>query len=187
MSTMGEPHPSGLKTRPLFRAEYDGLVELGAFEDEHIELIEGVLVEMSPEGGEHAAVIQELTWLFARGVSEDLRVRVAAPWAASDRSEPEPDLAVVPAGLPRTAHPDVALLLVEVSYSSRRIDLGLKAAVYDAAGVPEYWVVDLVHQVVHRHVGPTGWGYEVVTQHQSGERLSACGVDVDLAALLGAR
>ena len=38
------------KIRPLRRVEYDKLVALGVFEGERIELIDGVLLQMSPIG-----------------------------------------------------------------------------------------------------------------------------------------
>ena len=167
--------------RPLRRAEYDQLVDQGAFDDEKIELIEGVLVEMSPEGTDHAWVIQQLTKLLARALPEHLALRVTAPWAASERSEPEPDLAVVPAANYRRDHPAAARLLIEVSRSSRRKDLGVKARVYAAAGVPEYWVVDLAGAVVVRHTQPRPDGYGEVTVHGPDDHLEVEGVVVELA------
>jgi Uma2 family endonuclease len=169
--------------RPLRRAEYDQLVDQGAFDDEKLELIEGSLVEMSPEGTDHAWVIQKLTTLFARSLPTHLALRVTAPWAASERSEPEPDLAVVPAANYRRDHPATARLLVEVSRSSRRKDLGVKARVYAAAGVPEYWVVDLAREVVVRHTQPAPAGYGAVTTHGPDETLEVEGVVVELAPL----
>jgi Putative restriction endonuclease len=64
--------------RPLRRAEYDQLVDQGAFDDEKIELIEGVLVEMSPEGTDHAWVIQQLNKVLTRALPEHLALRVTA-------------------------------------------------------------------------------------------------------------
>jgi Uma2 family endonuclease len=84
-----------LVRRPLKRTEFDRLVDAGMFEDEHIELLDGILVEMSPEGSAHSWLIQELTHILARGLPEDLRLRVGHPWAANDISQPEPDYWVV--------------------------------------------------------------------------------------------
>ena len=52
------------RIRPLRRAEYERLVELGYFEDEKIELLDGMLVEMSPIGAEHAYAVQQLNILL---------------------------------------------------------------------------------------------------------------------------
>jgi Uma2 family endonuclease len=170
--------------RPLRRVEYDRLVDQGAFDDEKIELIEGSLVQMSPEGADHAWVIQQLNELLTRALPDGLKVRVTAPWAASERSEPEPDIAVVPAANYRHAHPSEARLLVEVSRTSRRKDLGVKARVYAAAGVPEYWVVDLAKGVVVRHAQPAPTGYGEITVHGADDRLEISSVVVELAPLL---
>lgn len=173
-----------LQVRPLKRREYDRLVDEGVFDDERIELLEGTLIEMSPEGTEHAWIIQELNRLLTRGLPDELRLRVAAPFAANNVSEPEPDCAVVPVGDYWVDHPSVALLLIEVSRSSRRKDLGLKARIYGAAGVPSYWVVDLERRVVHVHQEPTGDGYGRVEQHPFTATLDAVGVEVSFGHLL---
>ncbi len=170
--------------RRLRRVEYDRMVELGMFDDEPIELLEGALVEMSPEGSPHAWLIQEFTWLLARGLPEHLRLRVGNPLAASEWSEPEPDFAVVPVADYRREHPAQAVLLIEISRSSLRKDLGVKARIYAAAGVPEYWVVDVAHGVVHRHREPSAAGYGEVVVHGADAVLDACGVEVRVGELL---
>ncbi|HVT06342.1 MAG TPA: Uma2 family endonuclease, partial [Polyangia bacterium] len=94
----GQPHIEDLVTterlRPLRRVEYDRLVELGFFdEDEKIELLDGVIVQMTPQGLAHAAAIEVLTHQLVVALATRARVRVQLPFAASDISEPEPDLA----------------------------------------------------------------------------------------------
>lgn len=170
--------------RPLRRVEYDRMVELGMFEDEPIELLEGALVEMSPKGAPHAWLIQEINHVLTRGLPGDLRLRVGNPLAVSEWSEPEPDFAVVAVGDYRRAHPSQAVLLIEVSRSSLGKDLGVKARVYAAAGVPEYWVVDVARGVVHLHRHPSPEGYAEVTVHGTDATLDACGVAIPLADLL---
>jgi Uma2 family endonuclease len=171
--------------RPLRRSEYDQLVELGVFEDEPIELLEGVLVRMSPEGTPHAWIIQELNRLLTRGLSDHLRLRVGHPFAASGWSEPEPDLAVVPVDDYRRDHPVRAVLVIEVSHSSLHKDLGVKADLYAKSVVPEYWVVDVARGVVHRHLQPSPEGYGEVAIFGQGALLDACGVTVDVSELFG--
>ncbi|HEY4409700.1 MAG TPA: Uma2 family endonuclease, partial [Acidimicrobiia bacterium] len=175
--------PDDLDLRPISRAEYDRLVAEGWFEGERIELLEGLLVEMSPEGPEHAWVIQQLNRILARGLPDQLQVRITHPWAAGDLSEPEPDIAVVPTGDYRRAHPARAVLLIEVSGSSRRKDLGSKATVYAAAGAERYWVVDLVERVVHDHREPSADGYHRVGRRSFDDPLEVVpGLTVSLAA-----
>ncbi len=175
-----------LAVRPLKRTEYDRLVDAGVFGDEHIELLDGALVEMSPEGAPHTWVIQELNRVLTRGVADDLRVRIGHPWAANDISEPEPDLAVVPHADYRTEHASRALLVIEVAHSSRRKDLGIKARIYGSAGVPVYWVIDLEHEVVHVHRDPTATGYDTIERYGFEAPLDAAGVTVRIVDLLAA-
>ena len=175
---------TSVRLRPLYRREYDQLVELGVFEDEPIELLEGALVEMSPEGARHHWFIYQLVEHLMLSLPRRVMVRQAGPWAASDVSEPEPDVAIVPRARYDRHHPDTTLLLMEVAYSSLRKDLGVKAAVYAAAGVPEYWVVDLVHDVIHLHRDPGPDGYGRIDQHGFDDTLQVEGVPVRLTDLL---
>jgi Uma2 family endonuclease len=81
------------------------------------------------------------------------------PLAISAESEPEPDLAIV-SGEPRDHrgqdHPRSALLLVEVSDQTLRFDTGPKASLYASAGIPDYWVIDLLNRrvILHRTPAP---------------------------------
>src|SRR5262245_46967701 len=91
--------------RPLRRAEYDQLVAQGAFKDEKIELLDGMLVPMSPQGVRHAWVIEILNELFVTALGRRARVRVQMPLALSELAEPEPDLAIVPRERHEMDHP----------------------------------------------------------------------------------
>jgi Uma2 family endonuclease len=176
--------PDDLDLRPISRAEYDRLLADGWFEGERIELLEGMLVEMRPEGPEHAWVVQELNRLLATSLPDHLRVRVAHPWVAGDLSEPEPDLAVVPKGDYRRSHPATAVVLIEVSGSSRGKDLGSKTTIYARAGAERYWVIDLVARLVHDHTSPSAGGYERVMQHPFEQTLDVAGIEVCLARIV---
>lgn len=178
------PADEGVRLRPLLRREYDQLVEAGAFDDAAVELLEGALVEVSPEGPRHRSVINMLAEHLIRSLPRDLLVQVAGPWAASDRSEPEPDIAVVPRERYDRDHPGKALLLVEVSASSLRTDLTIKAGIYGEAGVPVYWVVDLVHDVILVHREPAADGYRLIERCSFDDTLDAAGTPVRLRDLL---
>ena len=52
------------KELPLLRAEYDRLVEFGAFQNERVELLFGKLVAMSPLGADHFYAITRLNKLL---------------------------------------------------------------------------------------------------------------------------
>lgn len=146
--------------RPLRRREYHQLAELGAFEDEKIELLYGVLVPMSPIGEPHCVAIERLMELFVTNLAGRARVRVQMPVAASDDSEPEPDLVVASLDEALTDHPSKPLLVVEVAETSLAKDRGIKARLYAECGVPEYWVVNLVDRVIEIYREPSAGGYE---------------------------
>ena len=170
-------------------ARYHELVDGGLLdEDDRVELIEGVLVAMSPKGPEHDAAIE---WLTERFVTElagraSVRVQSAITFPELD-SEPEPDLVVVARDAPRPRHPSAALLVVEVAVSSLRYDRGVKAPLYARAGIPEYWVVDLAGEAVERFLKPVAGGYADTQRLTAGATLvpQALGApEVALAELL---
>jgi Uma2 family endonuclease len=157
------------RVRPLKRTEYETMVAAGLFEDERVELLEGVIVEMSPQSPSHAAAIQRLDRILQRLVGERASIRVQMPFVAGDLSLPEPDVAVVPPGDYERAHPAEALLVIEVADSSLRKDRLVKAEIYARAGVPEYWVVGLLDELVEVHTEPAGVAYGRVTRAQRGD------------------
>ena len=133
------------------------MIEAGILdEDEHVELITGTLVAMTPQGSRHAVVIQRLTAALVRAVGDDLAVRPQLPLTLSEDSEPEPDLAVVRASdAPLEGpHPGSALLVIEVAGDSLRLDRQSKRVLYAGAGIPEYWIVDLAEAAVEVHRDP---------------------------------
>jgi Uma2 family endonuclease len=157
--------------RPLKRSEYDRLVELGVFADEKVELLYGMLVRMSPQGTRHAFVIRTLLNRLVTLLAGRALVQAQSPIAASDESEPEPDVAVVEPGPYLTDHPSTAHLVVEVADSSLAKDVRLKARLYAQTGIPEYWVVDLENDAVVVHRDPMGDGYRDVRTVRRGDSL----------------
>lgn len=151
-----------LRIRPLHRAEYDRLVELGVFQDERLELLRGTLVEMTPQGTAHAEALRRLTRIFVRALGDRAVVQIQSPFAASEDSEPEPDVAILPPGDYSRAHPASALLIIEVSGDSLRKDRKVKSGVYAEANVPEYWIVDLEGRRVEIHRAPSNGAYTQV-------------------------
>lgn len=143
--------------RPLSVDEYHRMVDAGVFDsDDRLELLEGMVVAMAPQGIPHVKAITVLTRLAVYATeAAGLDVRAQHPLTLA-RSEPEPDLAITEsrARWPRGRHPETALLVVEVASESLRKDLGPKAAIYAEAAVGEYWVIDVERQVIHVHLGP---------------------------------
>lgn len=162
-----------LESRPLRRAEYDKLVELGVFEGERIELLDGRLVRMSPIGPPHSSTIDRLTLFCVMRLSGRALVRVQNPFAALDVSEPEPDLAIVPPGNYETEHPERADLIIEVAESSLDYDRGPKLRVYAECGVPEYWIVNLVERCIEVYRKPGSGRYWYVQRLDETATVSA--------------
>jgi Uma2 family endonuclease len=153
------------RIRPLRREEYDQLIELGCFADERVELIDGVLVAMTPQGAPHVYVIHRLTELLMPVLRGRATFRAQAPLALGDASEPEPDFAIVPHGKYADAHPTHALLVVEVADSSLRKDRILKGRLYARAGIPEYWIMNVSARCVEVYRAPSGGSYAKTSTH----------------------
>lgn len=159
------------RQRPLRGEEYERMVAAGFFRDERVELIRGVVIEMSPQNAPHAYVIQVLNRLLLPRLLGRADVRVQLPFVAGADSVPEPDLAVVALENYRAAHPSQALLIIEVADSSLKFDRQDKAELYARVGVPEYWVVNLADRIIERHSEPTSGAYARVTPFRSGETI----------------
>lgn len=165
------PFQTGTEMLPrkrFTRDDVERLTEAGIFEGQRYELIDGDLVDKIGQKPPHATAIQLL--LIALGRILDLAlIRVQLPREASaadrERSLPEPDFAVLAAVKPDflKRHPrgDELLLVVEVSDTTTGFDLTRKAALYAAAGVREYWVLDLGRRLLVVHRQPEGAVYRL--------------------------
>ena len=144
--------------------DYYRMAEVGVLSpDDRTELIEGEIIDMAPIGSAHADVVRLLNQRLVRTVGDSAVVSIQLPVRLSQRSEPQPDLALLrpKAGGYRRMHPtaDDVLLLIEISDTTLRYDLGRKAHIYAEHGIREYWVVDLVANCVWRHRKPSGAQY----------------------------
>lgn len=156
---------------PLYRldvATYGRMVDSGALDGVPVELLDGLLIEVSPQGPAHAHVITRLTRHLS---SANDWVRVQLPLEVPPDSTPEPDLALVE-GEFLDRHPRTAVLVVEVASSSYAIDSEQKSDIYARAGVPTYWLVDLQRREVVVHTDPLGGAYRTRTVHHRGETLA---------------
>ena len=158
--------------RPLRFEEYMQLAEAGVFDDEKVELLDGVVVKMSAQGPRHMELVTYMNRLLARRLPDDYRVAPQCTHRLSDYSAPEPDFAVVTARSIHAHEREIATWLVEVAVSSIQKDLGLKARLYAAAGVAEYWVIDSNTDTVVIHLEPTDDGYRSITTHGRHDRIA---------------
>lgn len=132
--------------------DYHRMIAAGILEDRQVELLNGEIVEMTPEGPSHTFYGEELADYLRSQLAGKALVREARPITLSN-SEPEPDIAVVQPPRDRYRHqhprPDDVFLLVEVAQSSLAKDLELKRKLYASAGIPDYWIIDLTqHQLI---------------------------------------
>ena len=157
------------RLRRFSRVEYERLIELGVFQPgEAIELIGGELVVAEPQGAAHYTAIRKTARALEAAFGQGWEVRTQGPVGLDDESEPEPDIAVVPGGPDDygRAHPSRPILTVEVAESSLGIDRRHKGSLYARAGLPDYWVLNLIDRVleVYREpvadsAAPFGWRY----------------------------
>jgi Uma2 family endonuclease len=162
-----------LTLRRWTRVEYDQLVARGVFDGESLELIGGQLIVGEPQGNRHAACIGVAGAAFSAAMPQGWVVRIQAPIALDDESEPEPDVAVVAGAHAdyRSKHPTRPALLVEVAESSLSFDRRAKASLYARGGVHDYWIVNLIERAVEVHRDPAPdpsalyrWQYRSVTR-----------------------
>jgi Uma2 family endonuclease len=148
---------SDLRPWRITRARYERLVEQGAFgPGDRVELLDGLLVAREPQGSRHAVAVDLVRAALERAFGRGYYVRDDKPLALDDTSEPEPDVVVV-RGRPRdyvAEHPAAPVLVVEVADTSLILDRLRKGGLYARAGVPDYWIVNLVDEVLEVYRQP---------------------------------
>jgi Uma2 family endonuclease len=154
-------HDPARRVRGISRAEFEKIAELGIFDGQRVELLYGAIVEMSPIGPEHGESVDRANVRLVKALDPRARIRVQGAFAASDDSEPQPDLAVLPPGDYSRENPRQAWLVIEVAKSSLEEDRA-KAALYATSQVEEYWIVNLVDGVLEVHRDPAGGRYRNV-------------------------
>jgi len=138
-------------------ARYLALVDEGVLgPDDRVELLEGVIVAMSPQNPPHASAVYRTYEALRAAIGKRALVRVQLPLVLGSLSVPEPDIAIVEgrAADYDAVHPTGALLVVEVADASLAEDRLTKVAIYAAAGIAEYWIVNLREDVVEVSCGP---------------------------------
>jgi Uma2 family endonuclease len=147
-------------------ADYLTLDEAGAFSGARTELIDGEVYLTSPKNRSHVRAVRALGRAFDAVLEgSGMMALPGASVAVAPNDTPEPDLVVttepegdglVPIGSVR--------LVVEVSDATLRRNLVLKHKLYATAGVPEFWVVDLVARVVRQMWAPADGAYAEVRE-----------------------
>jgi Uma2 family endonuclease len=133
--------------------DYHQMIEVGLLEGRHVELLNGEIVEMPPEGPEHAQLSTDAADYLRSLLGDKALVRDAKPITIPETgSEPQPDLAIVQPlrTLYRTRHPypENIFWVIEYSNTSLSKDLDAKRKLYAQPGIAEYWVVDLKNRLI---------------------------------------
>jgi Uma2 family endonuclease len=190
---VGDPAPG---TDARYTSDrYFALVKEGVLgADDRVELLEGVVVSMSPQSPRHASAVSWAYDALRDATKGRAVVRMQLPLVLSPYSVPEPDVAIVP-GVREDyvdRHPTTALLVVEASDTSLVQDRITKAAIYAAAVVPEYWILNVGDDRVEifRSPDPARRRYVTMAVAARGTRLALValgGVTVAVDDLMPAR
>jgi Uma2 family endonuclease len=131
----------GYTTDSYFQMVSDGRLSAR----DHVELLDGIIVAEPPQDPPHATGTTRVYESLRTAIGNRAVIRVQLPLVLGEYSAPEPDVAIVPGPVSayETVHPASALLVVEVADSSLPKDRLSKSRIYAAAGVPEYWLVNL--------------------------------------------
>ncbi|OYD93982.1 hypothetical protein CDG76_18690 [Nostoc sp. 'Peltigera membranacea cyanobiont' 210A] len=139
--------------------EYHRLGELGFFhEDDHIELINGEIIEMASKGTAHETCLRKLWKELPKILGDKATLQSQAPIALPPNSEPEPDFAIVQnrADDYLSGHPKAAdvFLVMEVSDSSLAYDQDVKMPLYAKGGITDYWIFNLFDNYLEAYSEP---------------------------------
>ena len=151
--------------------QWHRLLETGVLAGQNVELLEGEIVEMSPEGVSHSFCNQTLADYLRNLLKDKAIVNERYP-ITLDNSEPQPDLAIIQ--LPRDIYsqhhpyPENIYWLIEISNSTLQFDRTTKATIYARNGIREYWIVDLVNRKLIVHTAPQENIYRNISTHHTG-------------------
>jgi Uma2 family endonuclease len=163
------------------RREYARLIDHGLLdEDDPIELLDGLLLVKEPQSSPHRTAVLLTAKALERAFGDGWFVQVQSPIGLDPRSEPEPDVCVIP-GSPRDYIQDHPALIVEVALSGQRQARGRKAAAYARAGIADYWIVNLVDRSLEVHREPMRSG--PARRHPGYAAIDALGADAVVTPL----
>lgn len=144
------------RARRWTKEEYYRMGELGWFNGQKAELLEGEVVVTSPQGPLHFSSLERVARVLGVLLPAQYAVRSQGPLDLGLHTEPEPDVAVVAASSDgyASAHPQTALLVVEVSDTTLASDRARKGSLYARAGIADYWILNLVDRQLEVYRNP---------------------------------
>jgi len=155
--------------------EFMKIYEAGIFDDDdRIELLEGELIIMNAIGRRHAQTVSNLTAYFMEQAKRCFMLSPQNPVFIGEHSLPQPDIVLIPWQNRRRDHPKSSdvFLVAEVADSSLAYDRTRKLPLYARFGVQEFWLVNLVDDVIESFCNSDGATYRDVRVWKSGERLA---------------
>jgi Uma2 family endonuclease len=189
--TLQQPTTPELVPAKITLEQYHQMVDVGILDDCPVELISGIIVEMSPEGTPHAHRSTTTGEYLREKLSNQAQIREGHPITLPDsNSEPEPDIAIVQRLGDEYAvhHPYPENIFWVIEYSNRSLgkDLGAKAGLYAAAGIPEYWVINLKKNILIVFRDPIDGKYQSRQEFTTGSIIPLAFPDVaiEVARLL---
>ena len=161
--------------RSLTSAEYYQMIESGIIrEGEKVELILGQIFTMAAKGTRHTVATTRLIAELPMLIQRRAVVRCQEPITLPNNTEPEPDIAIARLRSDDyiNSHPAPAdiILVIEVADSTIKFDRETKAPLYAAAGISEYWIVNLIDNRLEIYRQPEGSIYasiQIVTPPKS--------------------
>jgi Uma2 family endonuclease len=181
--------PAVLTKKRFTADEYQRMVSAGILrEGDPVELMDGQVVVKHAIGPRHSACVARATRDFVRAADDKAIVLPQGSVRLDMFYEPEPDLVLLRPRqdfyASRHAGPSDILLIVEIADASLEYDRDVKAPVYAAAGIPEYWLADLNDTIVWRYSRPERGVYRAVHAHRRGQSLApqllpSCTIAVD--------
>lgn len=156
-----------IEHRPITVKEYHRMAQAGILqEDEHIELIQGEIIKMSPIGLKHRACVNRLNTILTDLINKNAIVQVQSSIILPDRSEPEPDIVILKLRADFYEHsepgPNDILILMEVADSSLEYDREVKLPLYASAGIREFWLINLIDKLIEVHTQPVQNRYGLI-------------------------
>jgi Uma2 family endonuclease len=161
--------------RQLTSTEYYGMMQSGIIrEGERVELILGQIFTIAAKGTRHTVSTTRLLKELLMLVGERTIVRCQDPITLPNNSEPEPDIVIARLRSDDYVNshpsPEDIILVIEVADSTIKFDRDTKAPLYAAAGIGEYWIINLVDDRLEIYRQPEGNIYtsiEIVTPPRS--------------------
>lgn len=192
---VGNANALGALTHWFSVEEYGFLADAGILhEDDHLELIEGRIIDMSPIGSSHAASVNRLLGIFVNLFQDRAIVSVQNPVRLDAHSEPQPDIMLLQSRddfyAERHPGPEDVLLLLEVADASLDYDRHVKIPLYAKHAIQEVWLLNLRDQTVEVYRSPDPEGYEHILTLRGQQCLSPQAfseVTLSIAQILGTK